>query len=180
MTSHQSSSLDALGKAERSTDSEKPEIKVRGRKQAKSTEQRPDKIKHSCYLITYNPNISRFQDDDADLEEQQEILSDACESLLQNIEQYVKFGHEGHAWSTDVIENVSCDFVVERGKKKQQLHCHMLVKISHRSKVSLDYQKIKQTLNQEIGVESAYMNAKLVRATSDDYLLSYLNKGYNS
>lgn len=160
--------------------SEKPEIKVRGRRQAKSTEKRPDKIVHSQWLLTYNPNISKFQDDDPQLKEQEDILAEACENLLQNIDQYVKFTPEGHSWSTDVIESTNCDFVVERGGKKKMLHCHMLVKISHRSKISLDYQAIKKKLCEDIGVENAYINAKLVRASSDEFLLAYTNKMYDS
>lgn len=159
--------------------SQKPEIKVRGRRQAKSTETRPDKIVHSQWLITFNPNIPKFQDSDADLEEQEAILSDACEDLLHDIGSYVKFSKEGHTWSTDVIESAQGDHVVERGKRRKQLHAHMLVKISHRSKVSLDYQAIKKKLCEEIGVESAYVNAKLVRASADDFLLAYTRKGYD-
>lgn len=160
----------------------KPEVKVRGRRQAKTTETREDKIKHSQWLWTFNPNIPKFQDGDADLEEQEAILSDACEDLLHDIGSYVKFTHEkgDHKWSSDIITNAECDHTVERGGKRGQLHAHMLIKISHRSKISLDYAAMKARLCEDLGIENAYTNAKLVRATGSDFLLAYLNKGRDS
>lgn len=153
---------------------EAPIVKVKGRRQAKMTEKKV-KTKKSCWLVTVSTNM-RYADDDEGLQNDELCLSDSVEGILNNIHDYVKFQTADHGWSKSFVKVADNDYVIERGGKTKALHCHMLIRIQHYSNIRLDYDKIKQTIKDDLGLDNVYINAKLVRPTSEEWLEEYIDK----
>ncbi len=61
-------------------------------------------------------------------------------------------------------------------KKKGQLHIHILFKIKHYTKIQLNYDKIKNKIKSDLGLENIYMQNKLIRMSNNDSIVEYLNK----
>lgn len=151
-----------------------PEIKVKGRRQARMTD-RKVRTKKSNWLLTISTN-QRYADSDEHLADDEEIFEEAILRLLNNLGDFVKINQEGHSWSKSVIEKADTDYVIERGGKTKALHCHILVKIHHTSNLRLDYDKIKNQIKDDLELNNVYINAKLVRPSSDDWLEEYIDK----
>ena len=60
--------------------------------------------------------------------------------------------------------------------KKGQLHIHILFKIKHHTKIQLNYDKIKNKIKTDLGLENIYMQNKLIRMSNNDSIVEYLNK----
>lgn len=152
---------------------DKPTVRVRGRKSAR---EKPitEKPKRSAWLYTISTN-QRYEDDDANLEEDEEVFGEVIEGILNNIGNYLNFKIEGDSFTGEKVQNVSCDYVIERGGKTKALHAHILIQITHYSRIHLNYEAVKHKIEEEIGC-MCYMNGKLVRPTSETYLMDYLNK----
>lgn len=157
-----------------SEDDNKPEIKVRGRRQ--NTTVKKERAKVSNWLLTINSQ-QRYDEDDPEKDEDAEVFEDSVNEILKDLPHYVNVTEEGHSWSKDHIEDVSADYVVEWGPKTRCLHAHVLVKIKHRTKIRLDYEAIRKKIERDLGV-TIYFNSKLVRPSSDDFLLEYISKYY--
>ena len=60
--------------------------------------------------------------------------------------------------------------------KKGQLQIHILFKIKHHTKIQLNYDKIKDKIKTDLGLENIYMQNKLIRMSNNDSIVEYLNK----
>ena len=69
-----------------------------------------------------------------------------------------------------------CGYRLQRGTIKNQLHIHILFKIKHFTKIQLNYQKIKDKIKKDLGLNNVYMYNKLVRNSGNDNILQYLEK----
>ena len=152
----------------------KPIIKVKGKVQDYNKTIKNEKAKYSNFLLTINTN-QQYKEGDEGLENDTAMLEETIQKVLNNINDYVKLP-ECIEWNDDTIQDVDIDYVVEKGLKKGQIHCHILFKIKHNTKVLLDYEKIKKTVCDDLGLNNVYMLNKLVRNSGNTNILEYLNK----
>jgi len=134
------------------------------------------KPKKSFFHLSISTN-QKYEPNDKHLENDSKIFDDCINDILHNIKDYVKLP-EDHKWDDDHITDAEASYVVEVGKqeKGKRLHCHILFKFVHRSKIHLDYDKIKQRIIDRLGIKNVYMLNRLVRPTDDMNVISYLNK----
>lgn len=155
--------------------STKPTVKVRGRKSA-TEKPREEKAKSSSWLYTVSTN-QRYADDDPNLAEDEEVFDEVINDICNNIGKYLIFKVEGDGFTSEKIQHVSCDYVLERGETTKALHAHIHISISHHSKIHLDFKAIKHKVEEELGV-GVYQDGKLVKASGDHFLSAYLRKHY--
>jgi hypothetical protein len=134
----------------------------------------PEKTKKSSFHLTISTN-QKYADDDPHLQNDSEVFDEVMSDILNNIEHYVKLP-EGHSW--DAVNDADIDYILERGKHKlgSRLHAHVLFRFNHRTKLQLDYQKIKDKICGELGLHDVYLHNRLVRPTEGQNILSYLSK----
>jgi len=130
--------------------------------------------KRSSWLITLNTN--KFPDEDDSIKDQlEEIIK---KDLTGNtfIDNYVVIIDDKHIDDTiqDHIVEVKTVYKMEVGThpKGGRVHAHVLIKITHDSKIRLNYDALRDLIKDEFG--GGYMNAKIVSSTYD--LRNYLNK----
>ena len=154
--------------------SKKPNIKIKGNIQDMKKKEKNIKPKHSNFLLTINTN-QQYTDDDEHLEDDTEIFDESIKTILNNIDQYI-YLPEADKWDDDFIKDVDVDYVIERGGKKGQLHIHILFKFKHHSRLQLNYEKIKEKLKKDLGLQYIYMYNRLIRNSGNDNVLDYLKK----
>ena len=152
----------------------KPTIKVKGVVQDLEKKEKNKKPLNSIFLLTINTN-QQYKNDDKGLQNDIEIFEDTIKEILSNIDNYVTLP-EGDKWDDDTIKDVDIDYTIERGTIKNQLHIHILFKFKHFTKIQLNYQKIKDKIKKDLGLNNIYMYNKLVRNSGNDNILSYLDK----
>ena len=152
----------------------KPTIKVKGVVQDLEKKEKNKKPLNSNFLLTINTN-QQYKNDDKGLQNDIEIFEDTIKEVLSNIDSYVTLP-EGDKWDDDTIKDVDIDYTIERGTIKNQLHIHILFKFKHFTKIQLNYQKIKDKIKKDLGLNNIYMYNKLVRNSGNDNILSYLDK----
>lgn len=155
--------------------SNKPTVRVRGRKSAEE-KPREAKPKRSGWLYTVSTN-QRYEDDDPDLANDENVFAEVVNEICENIGDYLIFKVEGDGFTDEKVQFANSDYVIERGGKTKALHAHILIQISHHSRIHLDFEKIKDRIQEELGVK-VYINGKLVKPTSDHFLSEYLSKHY--
>ena len=109
------------------------------------------------------------------MDEDIEIFEETINEILNNIDQYVNLP-EGDKWDDETIEDIDIDYVIERGTKRNQLHIHILLKFKHHTKIQLNYQKIKDKIKGDLGLNNVYMLNKLIKNSGNDNIIEYLNK----
>ena len=154
--------------------SKKPNIKIKGNIQDMKKKEKNIKPKHSNFLLTINTN-QQYKDDDEHLQDDIEIFDDSIKTILNNIDQCINLP-ETDKWNDDFIKDVDVDYVIERGSKKGQLHIHILFKFKHLSRIQLNYNKIKDKLKEDLGLNNVYMYNRLVRNSGNDNVMDYFNK----
>ena len=133
----------------------KPEIKIKGKVQNMTKKEKNVKPKQTNFLLTINTN-QQYKEDDEDLQNDIEVFDGSVKELLNNIEQYIKL-HETDKWDDHFIKDIDIDYVLERRQKKGQLHIHILFKIKHLTKIQLNYDKIKDKIETDLGLTNIYM-----------------------
>ena len=154
--------------------SNKPQIKIKGKVQDMNKKEKNVKPKHSNFLLTINTN-QQYKDNDVHLQDDIEIFDESIKTILNNIDQYINLP-ETDKWDDDTIKDVDVDYVIERGSKKGQLHIHILFKFKHHSRLQLNYEKIKDKLKTDLGLQNVYMYNRLIRNSGNDNVLDYLSK----
>ena len=154
--------------------SKKPNIKIKGNIQDMKKKEKNIKPKHSNFLLTINTN-QQYKDDDVHLQDDIEIFDESIKTILNNIDQYINLP-ETDKWNDDFIKDCDIDYTIERGGKKGQLHIHILFKFKHHSRLQLNYEKIKEKLKTDLGLNNVYMYNRLVRNSGNDNVMDYLKK----
>lgn len=151
-------------------------IKIKGKRQSQLKD-KAAKIKRTAYFYTLNTNC-RYKDDDAHFNDDEAILEDVVLDILRNADQYIEITEEGRKWDRDTILDVDTEYTIEKGSKAGQLHCHILFRIKHTTKVKLNYAKIKQRVLDRLGLENVYTFNRLLGngAWSEDFMRDYINK----
>jgi hypothetical protein len=154
----------------------KPEIKITSRKQNINKIEMNKKPIQSNFFITLNLNQQYHKDEHkANIDNDMEVFDDLINEMLKNIDQYIKLP-DGVHYNDDTVKDVSADYVIEVGNIKKQVHAHIMLKFKHFTKIQLDYLKIKEFFKEELGLNNVYMQAKLLKASSSDSIIDYLNK----
>ena len=154
--------------------SKKPNIKIKGNIQDMKKKEKNIKPKHSNFLLTINTN-QQYKDDDEHLQDDIEIFNYSIKTILNNIDQYINLP-ETDKWNDETIKDCDIDYTIERGGKKGQLHIHILFKFKHHSRLQLNYEKIKEKLKTDLGLQNVYMYNRLVRNSGNDNVMDYLKK----
>ena len=124
--------------------------------------------------MTINTN-QQYKDDDVHLQDDIEIFDESIKTILNNIDQYINLP-ETDKWDDETIKDCDIDYTIERGGKKGQLHIHILFKFKHHSRLQLNYEKIKEKLKTDLGLNNVYMYNRLVRNSGNDNVMDYLKK----
>jgi hypothetical protein len=154
--------------------SNKPNIKIKGKIQDMNKKEKNVKPKHSNFLLTINTN-QQYKENDEHLQDDIEIFDESIKTILNNIDQYINLP-ETDKWDDNTIKDVDVDYVIERGGKKGQLHIHILFKFKHHSRLQLNYEKIKDKLKTDLGLQNVYMYNRLIRNNGSENVLDYLSK----
>jgi hypothetical protein len=153
----------------------KPTIKLTGSIQDLKKKEKNEKINQSNFLLTINTN-QQYKEDDPNLQNDIEVFDSTIQTILNNIDEYVKLP-ENDTWDDKTVKDVKIDYTIERGLKKGQVHIHILLKFKHITKIQLNYQKIKNKIMEDLGLsQGIYMYNRLIRKNESDDILSYLNK----
>ena len=152
-------------------------IKVKGNIQNLKKKEKNEKILSSNFLLTINTN-QRYGDDDEDLENDIEVFDETIQEILNSIGSYVNLP-KGIPFDEEHIKNVDIDYTIEKGTKNNQLHIHIMLKFRHKTKIQLNYQKIKTKITKDLGLHNIYLNNRLIRNSGSENILDYLNKYTN-
>lgn len=133
------------------------------------------KVTKSNFLLTISTN-QRYKDSDPAWEQDSEAFEQTLTEILNDLPTYINVLSEGHSWTPEFIKDVDIDYVIKHGPSTGALHCHVLFKLKHNTKVQLNYDRIKEKIKADLGLENVYLQNKLVRPSPDDFLLEYLNK----
>jgi hypothetical protein len=154
--------------------SNKPEIKIKGKVQNLEKVIKNVKPKQTNFLLTINSN-QQYKDDDKHLKDDIEIFDHSINQFLNNIDEYIKLP-ENDSWNDKLIKSCDIDYTIERGTKKGQLHIHIMFKIRHFTKIQLNYEKIKNKICKDLGLENIYVYNRLLRPNESDNVEDYINK----
>jgi hypothetical protein len=152
----------------------KPIIKVSGKVQNLEKVIKNVKPKQTNFLLTINSN-QQYKDDDKHLKDDIEIFDHSINQFLNNIDEYIKLP-ENDTWNDKLIKSCDIDYTIERGTKKGQLHIHIMFKIRHFTKIQLNYEKIKNKICKDLGLENIYVYNRLLRPNESDNVEDYINK----
>ena len=155
--------------------SKKPILKISGNKQnLEKKTKNINPLKKTNFLLTINTN-QQYKENDEHLDDDIEIFENCINDILNNIDQYINLP-ENEKWDDETIKDADIDYTIERGLKKGQLHIHILFKFKHYTKIQLNYNKIKETITNDLGLNNIYMYNKLIRNSGNDNVLDYINK----
>lgn len=150
-----------------------PQIKVTGKVSDFKKNEKNVVEKHSNFFLTINTN-QRYKPDDPNLQSDTDIFVNVIEDVLNHINEYITLP-QGVEWNDDNIKDVSCDYVIEVGGKKNCLHSHIFVKITHNTNVKLNYAKLKEKVCSTLGLPNIHFKNSMVRS-NDTNILDYINK----
>lgn len=150
----------------------KPKVRVTGKVSDFDQKVKAQKDKHSNFFLTVNTNQS-YRDDDNNIANDTNVFEGVINDMLNNIQHYIKLP-AGSTFDKDV-KDVDIDYVVERGNKKNMLHCHIYLKFTHNTDVKLDYAAIKNKFREDLGLKNLHLENRMVRSNNEN-VLEYLNK----
>ena len=150
-----------------------PKIKVKGGVSNFAQKTKAEKPRHTKFFLTVNTN-QHFKDDDQDLENDTTFFNEVIGDIMEHIDQYLKLP-PGDTFD-DKVDDVQIDYVVEKGTKKGFLHCHIFLKFIHRTDLKLNYVTLKKKFCDDLGLPNLHMKNIIVKRSSDDNVLEYLDK----
>jgi hypothetical protein len=127
----------------------------------------------SGYFILINSNKQRNT-----------LTQAAADSYRAAVEQFVQghfrtcirfVGDDGASWSKKWINKVDISYAHERGPKGNSLHTHMLLRLTHTTKVRLDYKAVWAYMKQHI--PGCYVSIRLCKLDSLSKMQNYIYKG---
>jgi len=148
-------------------------IKIKGKVQDLQKKER-EKILNSNFLLTINTN-QRYPENDKDLENDIEVFDSTIQNILNNVGDYINLPSD-HKFDENFIKDVDIDYTIEKGTKNNQLHIHIMFKFKHKTKIQLNYEKIKEKITKDLGLDNVYLFNRLIRNSGSDNILDYLNK----
>ena len=149
----------------------KPIVKVKGNIQNLEKKEKNEKPKRSNFLLTINTNQ---QIEKENIDNDIEIFDKCIQEILNNVQDYINIP-EGD-WNDEKIVDTDIQYTIEEGSKFHRLHIHILFKFVHHTKILLNYDKIKNKIMNDLGLDNVYLYNKLVRNNDNDNILDYLKK----
>lgn len=140
-------------------------------------------LRHSNYFITINTNKGFILQSDA--EPLTRELKTVIDRMMVNVLDYIsceELDASGQPLQLDdtLIKGIKIQAVAEIGEKSYQPHAHIMIAISHYTKVKVDYAKLKNDVKEGLGIqEDIYFNSKLYRdanAEIADYMAKTIRK----
>lgn len=135
------------------------------------------RLHHSNYYITINTN-QRFLGTEEEYEPFIEKFQNTIDKVLMSdsgLRQIIKFKDNEASFTTQFIDSINPEGVVEKSPNNNTIHAHILLKINHRTLITLDYDKIKKEIQEDMGLKNVYLHVKLYRNPTDQ-LEDYLKK----
>lgn len=133
-----------------------------------------DKIRHSNFYLTINSNKPIDMNDEND-----KLIVDRFENSLVEIfnkpENFIKIVSEGN-YTMDYFRKLDVQIATELGPNTRLLHTHIIILITHGTKVRLDYEKIRNLVCGLNDLDNIYMNNIIIRGNNIDRLEDYLHK----
>lgn len=125
-------------------------------------------------FITINPNKS-FNGTEDDFESYKKTFADVITRVfsLKGIEQIWRVQEGAPGPFEAIMVSTSVDAVLEIGERDSKLHAHVLVKVSHRSKLSIDNKIMRSYLCKYLEVDKIHLDVKIDRSASrsiEDYI----------
>ena len=146
-----------------------PIVKIKKNIQDLTKKEKNEKPKRSNFLLTINTNQAIEKENiDNDIE----IFDKCIQEILNNVQDYINIP-EGD-WNDEKIKETDIDYTIEEGSKFHRLHIHILFKFTHFTKIQLNYDKIKNKIMNDLGLDNVYMLNKLVRNSGSDNILDNL------
>lgn len=150
----------------------------------KTVKEKKSHLKWSIYFLTFNTN-QIYDADNPDKVALKKRTKEAIKYIIDpnHIREFVKFNREGHEWNEQFIrfDKSELQGVFEIGKRTQQIHGHMLIKIGHHSNIHLDYEGIKAKIKEITGLPSIHFDRQRITSPLErfeDILTSYMEKQY--
>lgn len=134
------------------------------------------KLKYSNFYFTINTNLSNDAlKKNSDGMITKKTFLKGTRKVFDNIERYIKVIVPGD--TMEDVESVKVSTHPEIGKAKKLVHMHALVKIKHRTKIRIDYDKMKRALKRNNAVPEAgfHFYVKLVQNDVKN-VLEYMKK----
>jgi len=155
-------------------------VKVKVKNYDENKQPKPDKSKksrRSSFFLTINTN-KKFNPHSEEYEQFNDSFKKSLNEIYNNIDQYVKIKNEGDTWNDDTIRDVSIESATEIGGKNNAAHAHVNLNFLHKTRLQLDYDKIKEKLMTDLNLQGLYLNNKLYY-NNQMSLEEYLRKQYN-
>jgi hypothetical protein len=103
------------------------------------------------------------------------VFDSTIQNILNNVGDYINLPSD-HKFDEHYIKDVDIDYTIEKGTKNNQLHIHIMFKFKHKTKIQLNYEKIKEKITKDLGLDNVYLFNRLIRNSGSDNILDYLNK----
>lgn len=145
---------------------------------AKAKKEKKRKLRHSIFLLTWNSNTKIHDSKDPKLQQLENHVNDWWNRFNENPEQYILIrNEEDKPLKSELLEVIDTQANTEIGPTSKMFHMHAIIKVSHRSKVALDIDKIINDMRDDKIAAACYVN---VKGTSDGTLTleKYIEK-YN-
>lgn len=140
-----------------------------------SGENKKKKHRYSSFLVTVNTNVQMGKKNSHTYPFLAGSFSRAVRSGFGNREtmsNFIRYLAPG-SWEQS-IQMVDVYYALEKGSNKNAIHSHVLVKITHNSKIHLDPRSIQAYFRQSLG-RNVYVNIRSV--PDDQYVKDYILKG---
>ena len=130
--------------------------------------------KFPIFLLTINTK-QQYKPEDEHLSDDIEVFEKSIVNILENIQNIVNLP-DGVTWDDQTIKDIDINYTIEKGMKRGQLHIHILFKFVHFTRIQLNYSKIKDKINSDLGSENVFMYNRLVRNSGQQNILANLEK----
>ena len=129
----------------------------------------------SNFFLTLNSN-KRFADPEApQYHEFKQRFQGAVDSVFSadRILEFIVVKEAGK--SMDDVSEVKVSGATELAPETHTLHLHVLVSVSHYTRVKMDYQKIRAEFGKVAGLNGVYFDARVFSSAEGD-IMQYVNK----
>lgn len=120
-------------------------------------------LKQSNFLITMNSNKTLPK----------AFIATIYERFYRKIKKFIKFNHREPEY--DKIKRIKGEYSTEIGSVYKKTHVHAIIRIWHRSNISLDYDKMRDYFSEIIGT-TVHLNGKYFPREDYEKIKHYIFK----
>jgi hypothetical protein len=136
----------------------------------------------SFFQLTCNTN-QRHNAYSLGLVQESQKLQSASEYVFTHLKEFVIIKKPGDRWCKSLFPRILTKGAIERGENKDQVHCHMMIFITHYSNIQLDLKKLKEHFCAATGLPNVYLHLQMHNRGGGDpeeTLKNYLNKNMSN